>query len=346
MAKSLNFISFLLLIFSSLHSQDNKQERIIIERIKWLYQLKKQGKSYWPEFNSNHHEVVLGYFTKSTTYLVNPNNTLKGRLKLTSIYRDRMVDIYRSPKRIDSKEFHMETAYEDTDSTLLYYKNPVIMCSDYETTRKFVDDVNSLQKWASMVLHEYFHGFQFKHPGFLRYANDSINISGTKLQSYYDSYNWYRDGVDQENALLLTCLSSGAESNVMSTLKHVFALREKRRSVFRDSLHFDISKQEDFYEKMEGSARYLEWQMLKSFDKVPVSQTLKRIDKAYKAGTYKNFHLEREPWMYQANSVRYFYATGFNLLRLLDKFDIEYKENFFNDNLSTSYNLLLKVIQH
>lgn len=347
MAKLLIFISFLLLTFSSLNSQDNKkQERIIIERIKWLYQLKKQGKPSWPGYNSNYHEVVLAYFTNSTTYLVNPNNSLKDRLKLKSIYRDKMVGIYRSPKRIDSNEFHMETAYEDTDSTLLYYKNPVMMCSDYEITRKFVNDVNSLQKWASMVLHEYFHGFQFMHPSFLRYANDSIYISGTKLQSFYDSYKWYKDGVDQENSLLLTCLSSGNDSDVKSALKHLFALREKRRAVFQDSLHFDISKQEDFFEKMEGSARYMEWQVLKSFDKVPISQILNRIDTAYKADTYKNFHLESEPWMYEANSIRYFYSTGFNFLRLLDKFDIEYKRNFFNDKQLTSYNFLLKFIQN
>lgn len=87
----------------------------------------------------------------------------------------------------------MHTAYDNEDATLIYYENPVMMCSDFETTQKVVNDVNRLQTWSSMVLHEFFHGFQFKHDNFLKYANDSITISKIKLQSFYNSNKWYKN---------------------------------------------------------------------------------------------------------------------------------------------------------
>ena len=348
MTKTLLVFGLLLLVFSTAYGQVNKQEdKLIIERIKWLYQLKRViGTKYWFGYSSKKAEVTLAYFTNSKTYIVNPDISLKNRLNLTLKYKDSVVCIFINDKRVDTKDFHMETAYDSGDSSLIYYKNPVMMCSDYETTKKFVSDVNSLQKWGSMVMHEYFHGFQFKHYNFLSYANDSISISGTKLQSFYDSHNWYKDGVDKENLLLLACLSSDNKASIKSNLKKLFAIRQNRRLMFQDSLHFDVSKQEDFLEKTEGSSRYIEWQLFKSFEWIPINKTLKKIDTAYDESTYKNFNLEREPWMYEANSIRYFYSTGFNFLRLLDKLNIEYKKNFFNDNTSTPENLLLKFIMN
>lgn len=350
MAKSIILVGFLLLTFSFLQGQDNKhytkEEKIIIERVKWLYQLKQViGKGYWPGYNTKKNDVVLAYFTNTATYIVNPDNDLRKRLKLSIVYTNKAISIYQNHKRVDEKEFHMETAFDDTDSTMPFYKVPVMMCSDFETTTKFVEDVNSIQKWASMVMHEYFHGFQFKHKSFLRYANDSISISGTKLQSFYDLHKWFKDGVDKENALLLSCLSSTDRTQIKTSLKQLIALRKERRAMFKDSLHFDISHQEDFFEKTEGSARYMEWQLLKSFYLIPVNQNLKKIDTAYKENTYKKFTLESEPWLYQTNSIRYFYATGFNYLRLLDKLKIKYKTHFFDDNTLTPYALISKFVQ-
>lgn len=344
MVKSIILVFFLLATFNCLYSQDN-QDEITIERIKWLYQLKDALGNNWPEYNSDKYEVPMAYFTDSTTYIVNPGDFLKNKLNLNLKYEDPTISIFQNDTRIDTIEFHMHTAYDNEETTLIYYKNPVTMCSDYETTQKFVDDVNSLQKWASMVLHEFFHGFQFKHDTFLKYAHDSISLSGTKLQSYYDSNKWYKELVDEENLLLLSCLSSDDKIHIKQSLKKLFKIREKRRAIFQDSLHFDISHQEAFYEKMEGSARYIEWQILKDFKNIPDNKILIQIDTAYQENAYHNVQLENEPWMYETNSVLYFYSSGFNFLRLLDKLEIKYKSYLFNNNPISFYDLLKNYIE-
>lgn len=62
----------------------------------------------------------------------------------------------------------METNISLGDSTPDYnYKAPFMNCSSPELTDRFIPDVHSTEMWATMVMHEYFHGFQFKHAQFL-----------------------------------------------------------------------------------------------------------------------------------------------------------------------------------
>ena len=60
---------------------------------------------------------------------------------------------------------------------------------------------------------------------------------------------------------------------------------------------------------MEGSARYIEYRLYEYFD---------------------DFNLTDAKWLYTIGK-NYYYATGFNLLRLLDKLGIEYHSHIFTD---------------
>ena len=62
-------------------------------------------------------------------------------------------------------------------------------------------------------------------------------------------------------------------------------------------------------EIMEGSARYIEYQLYECFG---------------------DFNLTDAKWLYTIGK-NYYYATGFNLLRLLDKLGIEYHSHIFTD---------------
>jgi hypothetical protein len=53
---------------------------------------------------------------------------------------------------------------------------------------------------------------------------------------------------------------------------------------------------------------------------------------------FKNYKMENDPWLYTVGN-RYFYATGFNMVRLLDKLNIDYKRRLFNEG-----NLSLEVL--
>lgn len=45
---------------------------------------------------------------------------------------------------------------------------------------------------------------------------------------------------------------------------------------------------------------------------------------------FDNFNLEEAQWLYKIGR-NYFYVTGFNIVRLLDKLKIEYKSRLFNE---------------
>jgi hypothetical protein len=327
------------LIGFTVHAQA-PDEQIVIQRIIYFYQLKSQlANKSWPGFGLPRYDVDLAYFTANNSYVMDPSGTIGHEKSLIRKYNKGKLTIEKTA-RLDTITFHMATAYEDLDSGSLWYHNPVMLCSDYETTQKYVSNVFDLQTWATMVMHEYFHGFQFRHPAFIRFANDSITISNTTLQSYYDDYPWFKASVDKENQLLLDCLNS----NNLMAMKQLFqqykALRSSRLKRFYELQKFDLSIQEEFLEKMEGSARYMEYQLYLAFKDLPANKQLTRIDTAYKASALKDFVLKDKPWMYESNSIRYFYSTGFNMLRLLDHLQIDYKTDFFDNNELTAYRLL------
>ncbi|HEY0272796.1 MAG TPA: hypothetical protein VGC22_06390 [Chitinophaga sp.] len=306
-------------------------------RIRWFYRLKEQlSGEGWPGFAEQRYDVALAYFTASHTYFTDPGRQIIGRRPLLPADTSARPRIYRG-ERLDSTAFHMATNYEAQDSSRLWYHYPVMLCSDYETVHAEMPDVQDLQTWATMVMHEYFHGFQFRHAAFIRYANDSVTISGARLQSYYDDYAWYRKSIEAENTSLLNALASRDEKALRAQVKQFLQTRARRRKQAGDTLGFPLAPQEAFLEKMEGSARYMEYQLYQAFKTHPVAL---ETDTAYKAAAMQQFSLETVRWMYESSSIRYFYSTGFNMLRLLDKLNIRYKARFFDDNRLTPEALL------
>jgi len=92
---------------------------------------------------------------------------------------------------------------------------------------------------------------------------------------------------------------------ILSFLK----LRNERRERVKKDLGIDIVALEQLYETMEGSARYIEYCLYRHFG---------------------DFNLSDAKWLYTVGR-KYYYATGFNLLRLLDKLGIEYHSHIFAD---------------
>lgn len=319
-----------------LQAQNNNPD---LQRIQYLHSLKKHLNKVWPTFDNPEYNADIAYFTASKTFIT--GRPVSESLKIQPLKTYKTKDLLiEETERLDTTAFHMFTAYENEDRTKLWYRYPVVLCSDYETTVKHIDDIPNTQTWATIILHEYFHGFQFLHPEFIRFANDSITISITKLQSYYDQYSWYKESIDQENQLLLDCLASKDLVKTKALFKKYKAKRTQRLLKFNQTEKFDLTRQEEFLEKMEGSARYMEYHLYLLFKKIPVDKELAKADQHYQPSALQTFKPEDKPWMYESNSVRYFYSTGFNMLRLLDQLKINYKEHFFDDNTMTPFRLL------
>lgn len=129
-------------------------------------------------------------------------------------------------------------------------------------------------------------------------ADHHIRIEFNNNSQYYKST---ADELKQSSSFL-----SFAKTGVAYILSF-FKSRNERRERVKKKLGIDIVALEQLYETMEGSARYIEYCLYRHFG---------------------NFNFSDAKWLYTVGR-KYYYATGFNLLRLSDKLEIDYKYGIF-----------------
>ena len=205
-----------------------------------------------------------------------------------------------------------------TEKFLAKYPSVLIHSDNNIQIYQTIPDVTSVNEWATMVMHEYFHGFQFKNDGYLDIYETITNaVLPDTLIALAASHDWYRESISQENDLLLKAIDANDIEMSRAYIQSFFDLRNERRERVKKELGIDIVALEQLYETMEGSARYIEYCLYRHFG---------------------NFNLSDAKWLYNVGR-KYYYATGFNLLRLSDKLEIDYKCGIFRDVSTVEKNL-------
>ena len=283
-----------------------------VERLQYVYALKVViNDSVWSGFADKQYDVPLLYYGDTCCYVVNPTEKFLDKYPSVLIHRDNNIQIYQTEK-VDDKPFHMHVTFTDEESNI-DYRTPIMRCSSLEQTSKTIPDVTSVNEWATMVMHEYFHGFQFKNDGYLDIYDTITNaVLPDTLIELAASHDWYRESITQENDFLLKAIDANDIEASRAYIQSFFKLRNERRERVKKELGIDIVALEQLYETMEGSARYIEYCLYRHFG---------------------NFSLSDAKWLYTVGR-KYYYATGFNLLRLSDKLRIDYKYLIFK-NVST-----------
>ena len=288
-----------------------------VERLQYVYALKVViNDSVWSGFADKQYDVPLLYYGDTCCYVVNPTEKFLDKYPSVLIHRDYNIQIYQTEK-VDDKPFHMHVTFTDEESNI-DYRTPIMRCSSLEQTSKTIPDVTSVNEWATMVMHEYFHGFQFKNDGYLdTYETITNTVLPDTLIALAACHDWYRESITQENDFLLKAIDANDIEASRAYIQSFFKLRNERRERVKKELCIDIVALEQLYETMEGSARYIEYCLYRHFG---------------------NFSLSDAKWLYTVGR-KYYYATGFNLLRLSDKLEIDYKYAIFKDVSTVERNL-------
>ena len=318
---------------SASQGKSDGNDTLIFERIEYIYNLKQQiDDKVWKGFAAEEFDLPLIYYTDSVCYVANPTQKFIALFRPSLAFKKQKLKIYKT-KLLDSIPFHMETSMTFGAPVTAYnYKSPFMKCSSLEITQNNVPGVHSTELWATMVIHEYFHGFQFKHPAHLAYFEKNISRAADTLQKLYELHRWYKDGVDKENKILLTMLATQRKKEIQSLTDSFFSVRQQRRLQAKRELNVDVAELERSYETMEGTARYVEFSLYASFMKKSPAFNLQKSDSAYHSyREFQNFTIEKDEWLYLAEKTTYFYATGFNLVRLLDKLKVPYRTVLFNE---------------
>lgn len=293
-------------------------------------------KKYWPGFATPKYKAPLFYLTATETYVLEPTPKIAKHYPGKPVKCINGRTLYVLDKRADSLKFHMENRTDISDRESPLYRSPAMFCSDVETANKLIPDVKHTEEWLALVMHEYFHAFQLKHKTMMDFLADSLRSSADTLNRIYFKYDWFKKDVHAENDLLLKAINTTYADSTRLYVTDFFAVRERRKAKFREVLGYDISRQENFWEKMEGPARYAEYHLAYLFaDAEP--RTTYSCDKFF--GNYKDYksgEMFNTDWMISKTKVEspYYYPLGFNMCRLLDKMNVRYKDNLFDHNVA------------
>ena len=289
--------------------QQHPDTASVAGRLQYVYALKDViNDRVWQGFADKGNDVPLIYYDDSCCYVVNPSDKILEKYKDKPVYQNDDINIFQM-QRIDNIPFHMHVTITD-EKDQIDYRTPIMRCSSLEQTCKTIPNVTTVKEWMTMVMHEYFHGFQFKQDGFFdAYERIFEDCSSDTLSTLQAQLEWYKESIQKENELLLKAIAEASLDKTKTHIQSFFELRDSRRARLKKEQNIDITSAEQFMEIMEGSARYIEYQLYEYFG---------------------DFRLADAKWLYTVGR-NYYYATGFNLLRLLDKLGIEYHSRIFAD---------------
>jgi hypothetical protein len=336
MNRQLILILSITLLCTQVKSQTS--EHLIFQRIEYILNLKPTiAKKYWKGFDRKKYDVPLIYYTETESYIANPKKDFISYYKPTLAFKNSNIKIYKTVKRFDDNPFHMETSFGlDESLDKIIQPTPIMYCSSFEITSKKIPESTSTEYWATMIVHEYFHGFQFKHTPYINTTlKKTSTVTEDSLSKIFKNNTWFQEKIKKENDFLLKAIQSKNKSETEHFVDSFFNSRKDRRSETKSKLNFAIDDVEKIYETMEGTARYIEYNLQVEFATKKPDKKLMHLDTAYHSyQVFQNYKIENDPWLYTPGK-RYFYATGFNIVRLLNKLNINYKSRLFKEgNLS------------
>jgi hypothetical protein len=326
---------FILLTFLTISCNREKvdKEQKIFDRIEFVFNLKQTIESdVWKSFTDKQFDVPLIYYTDTSSYVANPTDKFLRTFKSKLVFENRQIKIYKTEQRVDDLQFHMETGLTLGTPTDEYnYHSPFMKCSSYEEVFKKIPDVLSTEEWVTMIMHEYFHGFQYKHQTYMDYYEKNIvQIQPDSLTTIYKNNSWFKNSIDKENETLLKAINESDNAKTEQLIDTFFKIRNQRRLATKQRIKLDIANYEKCYETMEGTARYVEFSLYNKFSTSRPDYKLSKSDTSFKSfKKFRNYKIENDKWLYLTEKTTYFYAVGFNLARLLDKLKIEYKTKLF-----------------
>ena len=302
-------LSIAIMMFCCCYIMAKQDTTTVVGRLQYVYALKNViNDCVWQGFADKKNDVPLIYYDDTCCYVVNPSDKILAQCKAKPVFQNDDINIFQT-QRIDNIPFHMHVTITD-EQDKIDYRTPIMRCSSLEQTSKTIPDVTTVKEWATMVMHEYFHGFQFKQDGFLDAFETIFAVCPQDtLSTLQAQLKWYKESILQENEQLLKAIDTPDLKEMIVHIRAFLKLRDSRRAKLKEEQKIDITAPEQYMEIMEGSARYIEYQLYEYFG---------------------NFNLDDVKWLYTVGN-NYYYATGFNLLRLLDKLRIEYHSRIFAD---------------
>ncbi|MCH5684056.1 hypothetical protein LWM68_07095 [Niabella sp. W65] len=229
------------------------------------------------------------------------------------------------------------------DTSSYDYNAPYMKCNSREELIQVTQFKPDTRGWVNMIMHEFFHGFQFLHNDYRQFvAQNNLIYSAMRepLQNLFNSEVWYRDLASLENELLLKANRSTDRKQIDSLIGVFIKTRKERRSRIQVTPGYDFAFIEKTYETMEGCARFIESHFISVYIK---DKRLAVIDTAFKFKRNENTQSDVDS-LGIITTGDYYYATGYNIVRLLKKLNISFTSILFKQPTATLEDILWQSI--
>lgn len=319
----------------------NETEKIVIERFEYIKKIKHYiSDIYWKPFGAKDFEGTIVYFNDSASYFINPLEAMKEKVSTYSVLiQDYEWNIWKLKLPFDTAFFVMETTfqYDKKAKWDINYNTPVLFCSSPELTKKEKTEITSTEEWTVALMHELYHQYQYSNPAILAYVlrlyQEKKMIDMDSLQGIYLTNKMVNDTIKLENELLKKAYNATSIDEEKKIFKEFLKLRSLRNLAYFKKKKFYLTTPEDFWEKMEGTCLMMESVLKQNFTKMPIPEYLKNNDAMFKNdapfATYSATQAVAD-YTELEDKEPYVGTTGYNMVRLLEKHNVNYKDNFFN----------------
>ncbi|MCB0508790.1 MAG: hypothetical protein KDD21_10880 [Bacteroidetes bacterium] len=318
--------------------QANSKDKLVEDRMEYIRSIKNfVGSIFWSGFSGENFPNTIVYFADSTSYFINPQPKMKEQVSTYSVLENEYNwNIWRMYMPLDTVPYVIETQFQlnpKSEKHYINYKTPVLFISSPELTQKRDKNVNSTQDWAIPVLHQLFRQYQYSNDAMLTYAirlyDERKMIELDSLQGIYRNVTAYNDTLQKENELLKKAYAATSFDEEKSLVELFLKARANRYKQYYKDKNTWVSAPEGFWEKLEGTCMLMETELIENFQQAPTSSTLAQNDPMYKQD-YVAPTLDINKYTDLNDKTPYAGITGFNMLRLLIKNKVQFKENFFS----------------
>jgi hypothetical protein len=184
-------------------------------------------------------------------------------------------------------------------------------------------------------MREMFRQYQYSNSAMMSYVirleQEKRKLDKDSLQGIYRMNSDYRDTLKLENELLKLAVAAASIDEEKKFFSDFLRLRSKRIAAYFKQKKFMVNASEELWEKLEGTAVMQEKIMKENFNKVPVPDYLIKNDPMYDpAYVFNDASAADNSYSDLTDDKPYVDVTGYNMIMLLEKNKVSYKDNFFN----------------
>ncbi|MDU8886799.1 hypothetical protein RXV94_11560 [Yeosuana sp. MJ-SS3] len=335
-------ILLLLTLFSCTNTAKNEEvneslmDQSYFRHLSYLINIKNEvAQKHWPDFAENDFYQPVVYYSRENTIVLNPSEHIRKITDRPQELTFNKVPVIKLPETYtDTTSLRFSNSIT-SDSTFFHYMQPVLYFQSYELTKKFLqDDLVDIQDWSIMVIHEFFHAYQWSIPEMFEYTKTvQKHMPGGPdkfLGSYHKDLEWYKESVKQENELLKAIWIDGAD--LIQNLNKYDSLRNERIERVKREYDVDIRPAEDYEITIEGQARYFESLIKRYLSKNnPEAVFFTKEDKEGITNMFKGYDVVKDRNLFNIYNNRYYYPIGYNISMILEKYNVDYKNSFYRE---------------